>query len=72
MQKLGAACTIWAISNSFPFEKQEYTPFKESRDDEDRTCQLKANNNYCQFYNCNMFRYKEPQILLQTEKAHVK
>ena len=62
MRKLGPACTIWAIRNSFPFENQEYTPFIKHRDDEDCTCQYKVNNNYCQFYNCNVFRHKEPKF----------
>ena len=36
--------------------------------DKDHTCQWKANNNYCEFYNCNLFHHKEPLILLQTMK----
>ena len=42
---------LWAVRNSFPSENQEYFPFIQSNDDEDHTCQQKANNNYCQFYN---------------------
>ena len=30
--------SIWAIRNSLPSENQEYTPFIESINDEDRTC----------------------------------
>ena len=37
-QKVIPSCTIWAIRNSFPSENQEYTPFTQSNDDEDRTC----------------------------------
>ena len=63
------SCTIWAIRNSFPSENQEYTPFTKSNDDEDRTCQWKANNNYCQFYSCNVFRRKEPLTSSQTVES---
>ena len=33
------SCTIWAKRNSYPSEIQEYSPFIESNDDEDRTGQ---------------------------------
>ena len=59
------------MRNFFPSENQKYTPFKESNDSQDRTCQQKANNNYCQFYNCNVFGHKELLILLQTGKKHL-
>ena len=55
------SCTIWAIRNSFLSENQKYTPFTESNDDEDRTCH---------FYNCYVFRNKEPLILWQTVKEN--
>ena len=37
--KVIPSCNIWAIRNYFPSENQEYTPFSESNDDEDGTCQ---------------------------------
>ena len=68
MQKLIPSCTTWTMRNFCPSENQKYAPFKESNDSQDCTCQQKANNNYCQFYNCNVFGHKELLILLQTGK----
>ena len=39
VQKVIPSCAVQAIRNSFPSENQEYTPFIEKNDDEDRTFQ---------------------------------
>ena len=39
VRKVIPSCTLWAIRNSFPSEYQEYTPFIEKNDNENRTSQ---------------------------------